>query len=250
MLAAHLARQLDPAQYARAAGFEPDPWQAAFLRSTSRRTLILACRQAGKTESCILKSLHVADTEPGSLILVAAPSLRQSSEFIRRARLAHQRIDGAVPLKNDNLTRLEFANESRLVGLPGDNDGDTIRGLANARLVLIDEASRVSDALVAALRPTLAVNKRGTLIALTTPAGQRGFFHSAWNSDDPEWERVRVTTDMVPRLTPEFLESERKALGRAFESEYGLVFHDDEMSAFSSELIFAALDPEVKPLWR
>ena len=55
-------------------------------------------------------------------------------------------------------------NGSRLLALPGDNDGDTIRGLANVRLAIIDEAARCSDALIAAIRPMLATNRRAQLV--------------------------------------------------------------------------------------
>jgi hypothetical protein len=44
------------------------------------------------------------------------------------------------------------------------------------------------------------------------PFGKRGWFHDAWHRDET-WERVRITADMCPRITPEFLDEERRALG-------------------------------------
>ena len=50
--------------------------------------------------------------------------------------------------------RCEPANGSRIVALPGSER--TTRGYAGARLVILDEAARIEDDLLAALRPTTA----------------------------------------------------------------------------------------------
>jgi len=250
LIARDLAYALDSVAFARDSGVEPDEWQEKFLRRPPKRGLILATRQSGKTESCVLLANHVAHTEPGETIIVISPAQRISSEFIRRARDRYLRIEGAK-LPGDAVQRIEFENASRIIGLPGDNDGDTIRGIARVRLVLVDEAARVSDATYAAVRPMLAVHPRGALIGLTTGAAKRGWFYEGWRDPDSDFEKIRVTPDMCPRLTPEFLASERKALGEtAFRTEYGLEFLDSEESAFASEIIDDAFDPEVRPLWR
>ena len=70
--------------------------------------------------------------------------------------------------------RAEFANGSRVIALPGSER--TVRGYAGARLIVLDEAARVDDDLLAALRPTMATVD-GSLIMLTTPAGKRGEFY-------------------------------------------------------------------------
>ena len=57
-----------------------------------------------------------------------------------------------------------------------------MRGYAAADLVIIDEAARVEDDLISAFRPMLATSN-GRLIALTTPAGKRGWFFDAWHGD-------------------------------------------------------------------
>ena len=251
MLSSALARAIDPALLAEAAGIQAYNWQKTFLRNPKgkKRRLALAHRQAGKTQTCALLCLHIAMTEPGSLIVVLSPGQRQSNEFVRTARLLHQRIDGAVPLRGDAVSRLEMIDDSRLIALPGGDDGDKIRGLAKVRLVLIDEASRVSDALVAAARPSLIANKDGELIGLTTP-GPHNCFYQAWTSGDPAWELTRVTVDMSPHLDPEKLEEERRALGdRMFSRSTDFQWLQSEDSAFDRNLVMACLDPEVKPLW-
>jgi hypothetical protein len=249
LIARDLAYALDPVTFARDSGVEPDPWQAKFLRNAPRRGLILATRQSGKTETCVLHANHVAHTEPGETIIVISPAQRISSEFIRRARDRYLRIEGAK-IPGDAVQRIEIENGSRIIGLPGDNDGDTIRGIARVRLVLVDEAARVSDATYAAVRPMLAVHPRGALIGLTTGAAKRGWFFNGWADPDSDFEKIRVTADMCPRLTPEFLASERKALGEtAFRTEYGLEFLDDQEAAFPNTVIDSIFDKDLRPLW-
>lgn len=246
-MARDLAYGLDPVAFARDSGIDPDPWQQDFLRTPPRRGLILACRQAGKTETCVLLADQVAHTEPGETIVVISPAQRISSEFIRRAKNRYLHLPDAT-LANDAVQRIELPNGSRIIGLPG--DADTVRGIARVRLVLIDEAARVSDDIYAAVRPMLAVHPRGQLIGLTTGAAKRGFFWEGWIDPDSDFEKIRVTADMCPRLTPEFLASERKALGETvFRTEYGLEFLDDQEAAFPNEIIDGIFDKELRPLW-
>jgi len=141
---------------------------------------------------------------------------------------------------------LELANGSRIVSLP-ENEGG-IRGFSGVSLLVIDEASRVSDALYAAVRPMLATSK-GRLIALSTPFGMRGWFYEAWG-DTSAWQRMKITADQCPRITPEFLAEERKAIGdRWFVQEYFCEFTESIGAVFSSRDIQRAMDDDVKPLF-
>ena len=77
---------------------------------------------------------------------------------------------------------------------------------------------------IARVRPMLAVS-RGRLIALSTPFGQRGWFCEEWHGDGP-WKRIRITWRDCPRITPEFIAEETRALGPAWvEQEYECVLH-------------------------
>ena len=57
----------------------------------------------------------------------------------------------------DNEISLALPNGSRIVGLPGTEA--TVRGFSAVSLLLVDEASRVSDELYQAIRPMLAVSE-------------------------------------------------------------------------------------------
>jgi hypothetical protein len=74
----------------------------------------------------------------------------------------------------DNAVSLLLPNGSRIVGLP--RVEDTIRGFSAVSMLVIDEASRVSDEMYEALRPMLAVGD-GDLWMMSTPRGKSGFFY-------------------------------------------------------------------------
>jgi hypothetical protein len=220
------------------------------LSNPPRRGLLCCSRQSGKSTTTALMALHTACYTADALILLVAPAQRQSAEMLRTIRGMHKRIDGLPELPGDSVLRLEFTNGSRILALPGDGGGKTIRGLAAVRLAIVDEAARVDDELYASIRPMLATNADGALILLSTPAGRRGQFFDLWHNDDPTWTRVRVPASECPRISKDFLAEELKALGPArYAEEYELAFIDSDTSAFSTAIIDAAFDPEVRPLW-
>lgn len=247
MMARDLARALDPVLLARDSGIEPDAWQAAALRSEAKRMLLLCSRQSGKTTTTGLIGLDTALHKPASLTLILSPSQRQSAEMQRTVMAMHRNLKGAPGLRQDSVLRAEFDNGSRIIALPGTEK--TVRGYAAADLVIIDEAARVDDELIAAVRPMLATSN-GRLIALTTPAGKRGWFHDAWNGEDDQWHRVKVTAAQCPRISAEFLADELKELGpQRFSEEYDLVFRDDDEAVFPAGVVAAAFTSLVEPLW-
>ena len=137
-----------------------------------------------------------------------------------------------------NAMSLALKNGSRIVGLPGNEA--TVRGFSAVSLLLIDEASRASDALYHALRPMLAVSD-GALWLMSTPWGKRGFFYEEWANGGPQWERVKATALECPRIKPEVLERDRVALGeRVFRQEYLCSFEDEVTGVFSEDAVQGA----------
>src|SRR5689334_12307820 len=235
-LALDLACALDPALFAECKlGFTPDAWQADLLRSSSRWTLVLCSRQAGKSITAAVLALHTALHRPGSLVLLVAPSLRQAGELFRKFAEMRGRLDPAPALEADNAFSCAFAaTGSRVLSLPGSEA--TVRGFSAPALVVEDEAARVPDDLYRAVRPMLATAPAGRLILLSTPFGQQGHFWQEWSEGGPDWHRVEVPAGMVPRIDPAFLAAERRALGEAwFSQEYGCRFVAASGSVFRPE---------------
>src|SRR5262249_27648965 len=147
--------------------------------------------------------------------------LRQSAELFRKVLDAYHALGRPVPPRRLTQLRLELAHGGRVVCLPGRED--TVRSFGGVELLVIDEAARVADDLYRAVRPMLAVS-RGRLVALSTPFGQRGWFWREWHGAGP-WKRVRVGWRDCPRITPDFIEEETRAMGADWvEQEYEALF--------------------------
>ncbi len=246
LIATDIRRSLDPVQLMRDGGLEPDRWQSKLLAEHPKRALLLCARQSGKTEVAISMAEHTALYEPGSLSLIVSPSQRQSGEVFRRLMLLHSNLKDVPELVAESALRAEYANGSRVMALPAFER--TVRGYAGAHLVMIDEAARVDDELLPALRPMMAT-VQGSLIALSTPFGKRGWFYDAWTGDD-SWHRVKVPASQCPRLTKEFLAEELRELGaQRFGEEYELQFLEADEAVFQTAIIDRAFTDEVRPLW-
>lgn len=246
-IASDLAQALDPVLWARERlQFEADEQQAAVLRSSARRGLLCCTRQWGKSTTTAAKALHVAEYEPGSLSVVIAPGLRQAAELVRKcetfaARLGYQpRGDGDSPVS------LLLPNSSRIVGLPGNEA--TVRGYGNVRLLLIDEAARVSDALYQAVQAFVAIGG-GAVWLMSTPFGRRGFFWREWERGGERWQRHRVPASACPRIPAEFLAEQRAAMTEWwYRQEYECEFVDASGGFFGHEGVLSSLSDEVEAL--
>lgn len=237
----------DPALIFHAADMEPDDWQADLLRSDWDRALLLCSRQAGKSTVTGALATHVAIYQPGSLILLLAAALRQSQELFRKVRTFYHAIGRPVPVLRESALQMELVNGSRIIALPGQES--TIRSYSGVDLLVIDEASRVDDSLYYSVRPMLAVSG-GRLICLSTPFGRRGFFFSEWTEGGPDWHRTKITAYDCLRITDEFLEEERRALGDWwFRQEYLCEFVEGNEQVFTHDLVLAAVSGDVEPLF-
>ena len=247
-MAGDLRSALDPVAFAsHRLGFNPDGWQQRVMRSNGKRVLLNCSRQAGKSTTTSVIALHTALYRPGSLILLVSPSLRQSRELFAKVTGFLKALEPVTPLEEDNRLSFTLTNKSRVVCLPG--SADTIRGFSAPALVIEDEAAFVDDALYFAVRPMLAVSN-GRLILMSTPNGRRGHFFDAWDGGGDEWERISVKASDVPRISSEFLASERTAMGEWwFRQEYECEFVETADQLFRLSDIQRAITDEVKPLF-
>jgi hypothetical protein len=215
-----LTTALDPSRlFTRALGEQPDSWQRQLLRSRARQVLLNCSRQSGKSTCTAALALHQALYQPG-LILLLAPALRQSLELFRKVKAFAAALD--LPneaIEAETSLRIELGNGGRIETLPG-KEG-TIRGFSAVSLLIVDEAARVPDELYRAVRP----------------------------NGGASWERYEVPATDVPRIPREFLDEERRALGPFYAQEYGCEFLDTTSQVFATDLIMAARDDTIAPLW-
>jgi len=233
-----------PVELASAIGLELDAWQLEVVAGGWPRALLNCSRQSGKSTVTALLAAAEVTQRPGAMVLIIAPSDRQSALLYRSALGFYRRLGGEVPATAETRRSLELANGSQLHALPGKEA--TIRGYAGVDLLLIDEASRVPDELYQATRPMLATSG-GRAVALSTPASRRGWFYEAWIDQAADWHRVEVPATACPRIPAAFLEEERRELpARVYEAEYLCRFHDADDAYFAGDLVDAAFKPGVE----
>jgi hypothetical protein len=235
-------------------GFFPDPQQEELLRSGeksgrqvidlphSHRRIVNCTRQWGKSTVAAVVAVHRAYFRAKSLVVVACPTEKQSAELVWKARDFMTKLGLRQRRDGSNRISLRFPNGSRIVGIPGKEA--TLRGFSAVSLLIIDEASRVDDAVYKALRPMLAVGN-GDLWLLSTPFGKRGFFYENWAGGGEDWVRTAVPATECSRITDGFLEQERRQMGDLwFRQEYLCEFIDEGHQMFGRDLVMAALDED------
>jgi hypothetical protein len=227
-----LAVALDPTLILKHQGLSADPWQREFLFCQAKDVLLNCSRGAGKSRVTSALALHTALFRPRSLVLLVSRSLRQATELFRYVKDGCRALDWPHGTVKDNECQLEFANGSRIVALPGKEE--TIRSFQGVTLLILDEAARIPDELYSSVSPMTGVSG-GRTVCLSTPFGQRGFFWREWHNETVAWKRFRVPWHECPRLTPAFIENERRKFGAlwirqeyecSFEACEGLVYPD------------------------
>jgi len=84
---------------------------------------------------------------------------------------------------------------------------------------------------------------------MSTPFGKRGHFYKEW-SEGQGWERIQINAINCPRISPEFLEEEKRSLGEWwFKQEYMCEFVETIDQVFSYQYIEKSLSDDVKPLF-
>jgi hypothetical protein len=242
------AYKLDPVLWANEVlGYHPDEWAQKIMMSPARYVIENVSRQAGKSTCAAAMAVHQAVFFDRSLVLVVSPTLRQSGELQRKCMAFYDLVDPQhKELAEDTKLSIQLVNGSRIIALPGQEDN--LRGYSAPALIIEDEASRVSDDLYTAIRPMLATNQ-GRLILLSTPNGKVGHFHKIWTEGGPEWLKIKVTADEIPRISKEFLANERLNMTESqYLQEYYGEFMEAEGAVFSSDLFRSLANPSVSAM--
>jgi hypothetical protein len=201
----------DPVAWVQSAfGFAADDKQAEILRSEALRLILLTARQVGKSTIAALRALFLALRHRNSLILMISPVGSQAGEILRKATFFAAELGIRIRGDGVNDQSLLLPNGSRLVARPA--VPVSIRGYSQARLIIVDEAAYVKQDSYKALSPILAVGG-GSLWVVSTPAGPVGHFADLWHDPDNGWEKHSITAAECPRLSPEFIASERRTFG-------------------------------------
>jgi hypothetical protein len=238
---------LDPTLFCRERlQFEPDDWQAKLLRSTSRQCILNCGRQTGKSTVVAALALHTALYKPSSLVLIIAPSQRQSRELFIKTMNFLELLEPAEPTEEETKLSLVLRNGSRIVSLPGDNPR-TVRGFSAPALVVEDEAAFVSDETFDSLLPMLAASPDGKIVLMSTPYVAAGHFYQIWHCEG-DWERYQQPTSDCPRVSGHWLEQRKLDNPLRFSREYLCEFGSAEDSLFTPEMVDRMVVNDYEPL--
>ncbi|MBI4904782.1 MAG: hypothetical protein HY820_14170 [Acidobacteria bacterium] len=236
----------NPFDLTAALSLTPDPIQSEILAQDPARCIINCSRQWGKSTITAVKAVHHALTRPDTLTLVLSPSARQSAEFLRKVKTYLDTLE--IPYRGDghNAISAQLPNSSRIIGLPGNED--TVRGFSNASLLIVDEASRVSDALYQSVRPAIATCPDARIWLLSTPNGRSGFFYNTFIGPDTDWTRFSVPANKCNRISQKFLEETRQQMDDyTFRQEFSCEFVESADTVFPAHILETALC-DVPPL--
>lgn len=155
--------------------------------------------------------LHAAINVPKRDVLIVSPTQRQSDEMLQRVAGVYRGMAEAPKLRRDNASEMGLSNGSRVISLPGSEGG--IRGSANVRLLVLDEAARIDDDVFASVLPM--VGSDGQILALSTPWGRRGWFYNLHEDDRSGWEWHKVVNESGTRLSGSRRFARRSARSRS-----------------------------------
>ncbi|SRR6266567_4285966 len=253
---------LDPVAFSRQIGIDPDDWQGKLMRCDAMRILLNCSRQSGKSTTAGTLSTHIAVYQDGSQTAILAPGMRQGRELYRKVHWAYVRAGKPIKSRVETQFELELVNDSRVIVLPGTEA--TARGLSGIDYLLIEEASRVPDESYFAVRPMIATRPHAKVIVMSTPFGTRGFYWEEWRriveskmnilfdgqgdlASLSRWQYFEVPAEKCPRISPEFLEEEKRTMGEWWYSqEYECKFLDAQTAAFRSEDIERIVDRNIE----
>ena len=90
----------------------------------------------------------------------------------------------------------------------------------------------------------------GTMILLSTPNGQSGFFYERWHDEPQTWHRIKCTAAECERLNQRTVEAMRATMTpEEFDQEFNCEFIAAPGQFITREMVRRCINPDVKPLF-
>lgn len=200
--------------------------------------LVLKGRQLGFSLAGAALAVHTAMSGPGADVVLVSATQRQASDLGLKARNGLWAL--GVDLDQDAATVLRVAETgARIISLSASERA--VRGYS-ARLLLVDEAASLKDAVWEALAPVTAAMPDARTVVQSTAGYPVGFFYDLWSNPDG-WTTLRVPAEGV--LDADYLERRKRTLSpEVYSMEYGADFAAVASVGrwFSEEQLDAAVD--------
>lgn len=227
-------------------GFDPFGYQAKILNDSSKRIIVCAGRQVGKSICVAAKAIHFAICNKKTNTLIVSASLRQSMlMFEKITSLLESKLSDLIMYRSR--VKIKLVNGSSIIALPSGRYGHTLRGFT-ADLVIIDEAAFVpEEVIVNSLLPTLSTTG-GYCWMLSTPYDRGHIFYKAFN--DTRWSVYHLPSSTNPLISKEFLEEQKRFVGELrYQQEYEAQFVDDVNAYFPMTLLRQCIDNNLDEIY-
>lgn len=212
--------------------FDLYPYQETMFDyfNENRFSIVLACRQSGKSISSVVYILWYAIFKPEQTIAILANKGSTAQEMINRITLALENLPFFLQpgCKSLNKKSIEFSNNSRIVSSA--TSGSSIRGMS-VNLLFLDEFAFVdNDArFYTSTYPVVTSGKSTRVIITSTANGIGNVFHKIWEGavqSTNEYKPFRVDWWDVPGRDDEWrAQTVANTSELQFDQEFGNNFH-------------------------
>jgi hypothetical protein len=171
------------------------PYQKEMFKhfEDNRFSIVLACRQSGKSISSVVYLLWYAIFHPEKTIAILANKGSTAREMLSRITLALENLPFFLQpgCKSLNKGSIEFSNNSRIIAAA--TSGSSIRGLS-VNLLFLDEFAFVENAgeFYTSTYPVVSSGKTSRVIVTSTANGIGNIYHKLWEG------AVQETNDFKP----------------------------------------------------
>ena len=233
--------------------FDLYPYQEKMFKhfNDNRFSIVLACRQSGKSISSVVYLLWYAVFHPEKTIAILANKGAVAREMLARITLALENLPFFLQpgCKALNKGSIEFSNNSKIIASA--TSGSSIRGLS-INLLFLDEFAFVeNDAqFYTSTYPVVSAGKDTQIIITSTANGIGNIYHKLWEGavqKTNEFKPFRVDWWDVPGRDDKWKETTVSNTSELqFEQEFGNTFHGRGNTLISANHLLAqvSVDPE------
>jgi len=232
--------------------FDLYPYQEEMFEhfNDNRFSIVLACRQSGKSISSVAYLLWFACFHPEKTIAILANKGATAREMLARVTLMLENLPFFLQpgCKALNKGSIEFSNNSKIIAAA--TSGSSIRGLSINLLFLDEFAFIENDAqFYTSTYPVVSAGKDTKIIITSTANGIGNVYHKIWEGATQgtnEFKAFRVDWWDVPGRDEEWKESTiANTSALQFDQEFGNTFHGRGNTLISAETLLAqkAADP-------
>ena len=233
--------------------FKLYPYQKKMFKhfKNNRFSIVLACRQSGKSISSVVYLLWYAVFHPEKTIAILANKGAVAREMLARITLALENLPFFLQpgCKALNKGSVEFSNNSKIVASA--TSGNSIRGLS-INLLFLDEFAFVENdsQFYTSTYPVVTAGKDTQIVICSTANGVGNVYHKLWEGavqGTNEFKPFRVDWWDVPGRNKTWKkETIANTSELQFEQEFGNTFHGRGNTLINANILLAqqSIEPE------